>query len=63
MVTLTELKCLFDEWKMQDYIGVFYKNEYVSWITVNEALAYYGNLKVDHFNRTTVWLRSEHERN
>ncbi len=58
MITLTELKCLFDEWEMWKNIGVVYEDEYFE-IPVNEALADYGNFNVEHFNRTIVWLRSE----
>ena len=60
MITLTELKCLFDEWKMWTNIVVVYEDEYFE-ISMNKALAYYGDLKVDHFNSTRVWLRGEND--
>lgn len=60
MITLTELKCLFDEWKMWDNIWLVYEDEYFE-IPVNQALAFYGDLNVDHFNNTTVWLRGEND--
>ena len=60
MITLTELKCLFDEWYMWMNIVVVYEDEYFE-ISMNKALAYYGDLKVDHFNSRKVWLRSEND--
>lgn len=58
MITLTELKCLFDEWEMWTNIVVVYEDEYFEF-PMNEALVYYGNHIVDHFNSTRVWLRRE----
>ena len=60
MITLTVLKCLFDDWKMWNNIWLVYEDEYFE-IPMNDALAFYGDLIVDHFNSTTVWLRSEND--
>lgn len=60
MITLTELKCLFDEWEMWTNIVVVYEDEYFE-SPMSDALAYYGNHTVDHFNSTRVWLRSEND--
>lgn len=56
MITLTELFCLYDEWEMWKNIAVVYEGEYIE-IASNEALADYGDHIVEHFNRSTVWLR------